>query len=511
MTAVNREYPVVLHVPDALTAEITLGGLTIPLTAESNEELMREVRAEIAGHALKLGGAALPVTIMDNSEDEPFLAFRLCTAEGKMPLDESVTIAVKKNAQEKFARWQKDVRHITPRRLVRAAVASDREEAPETGVFSRDAIEAVTKVPAHSTGAPEVLDDEDETVVHGDYQAEYEPVVSRDEDTGTFHVGLPEKAERFHMESLMRYGEDDAAATMGWRGTLNRLGLHLAPDAAELDWRDAVKTTRTPWDGMKIVSVVNERGGAGKTITAAMLAAAYQHATSWPIAGFDNNESGGNWHKRTGLNTGHPYTSLDLAEYYVEKGQITRSDLARFGQQHPTDHYSLFTAHRPFKRVIEGKRRAETVQMRAVDVSNVYRALEDHNMLAVTDSGNTLGAPNWERMVEESHQLVVPVMTSDDRDDGAMETLKVLDSYEGRFAELAGNVVVAVSVWHQGDEPLAEEAVRRWTPHVRKVVVIPHDPGLTADLKFSQLKRKTQLAYLQLAAAVSEGIRSDLA
>jgi MinD-like ATPase involved in chromosome partitioning or flagellar assembly len=512
MPAVNRQYPVDLLVPDALNAEITLGGLKIPLTADNNDLLMMQARAEIAAHALTLGGASLPVTIMDNSDEEPFLDFRLCTAEGKMPVDEEVPAAVKKDAEARFARWQKDIRHHAPR-LVPVAVASDRGTAESEGVFTEEMIERARMTRGPVSGAHAAVPAPTPTVVvHGDLMDEYEPVATRDEETGTIHIGQPEKADRFHMDTLMTYGADDDTAQMWWRGAVNRFGLKLRPSEDEIAWRAAVKTMNVPWEGMKRVAVVNERGGAGKTITAAMLAAAFHLGTSWPIAGFDNNESGGNWHKRTGLNTGHPYTSLDLAEFYVQSdGAITRSDLARMGQKHFTDNYTLFTAHRPFKRVAEGKRKPETVQMRAVDVSNVYKALEDHNMLCVSDSGNTLGAPNWERMVEEQNQLVVPVMTSADRDDGAVETLKVLDSYEGRFAQLAGNAIIAVSVWHKGDEKLAEEAVARWSPHVREVVVIPHDPNLTADLKFSSLKRKTQLAYMQLAAAVAKGIREDLA
>src|SRR5690606_39039607 len=67
----------------------------------------------------------------------------------------------------------------------------------------------------------------------------------------------------------------DSPRPHGWRAALSRIGIHLRPSAAQRRRAEWTATVARQWAGCRTLAVVNGKGGVGKTMTCAMLAAVY--------------------------------------------------------------------------------------------------------------------------------------------------------------------------------------------------------------------------------------------
>ena len=106
----------------------------------------------------------------------------------------------------------------------------------------------------------------------------------------------------------------DAPATHGWRGMLNRIGMHLPPGPAEVAEREDLAAVSRHWIGSRTIAVVNQKGGANKTPTVALLAAQFARHGGAGVLAWDNNENAGNLGDRA-IPAAHSHTALDLMEH----------------------------------------------------------------------------------------------------------------------------------------------------------------------------------------------------
>lgn len=131
------------------------------------------------------------------------------------------------------------------------------------------------------------------------------------------------------------------------------------------------------------------------------------------------------------------------------------------------------------------------------------------------NSGNTARATNWRRMIHHANQLVVLVITVEDRAEAARLTLQTVIARGGHDAELARNAVVIVSESTDAKRSMSGDALKRakqearriadgFEPYVRSVVCIPYDPALVnGPIRYDALRPETQRAWLEAAAAVA--------
>ena len=126
--------------------------------------------------------------------------------------------------------------------------------------------------------------------------------------------------------------------------------------------------------------------------------------------------------------------------------------------------------------------------------------------LVLFDSGNDESAERWLRMVDNSHQLVIPTLATPESAESAALLLDALRERDERSSLLADRAVVVVTQ----SEPSAAAAFRiadGIRDHVRAVQMIPFDPALKAGpLRFDALRRRTRDAWLATAAAVAEAL-----
>lgn len=141
----------------------------------------------------------------------------------------------------------------------------------------------------------------------------------------------PLPTRRTAMPSFVDRPDADSPAQVGVRGLLNQFGLKLAPSPVELEQRRDEKTVSQHWAGPRTITVLNPKGGAGKTPTVICLSAVFARLGGSGVLAWDNNNSLGSLGWRT-FDAGHEATVVDLLEqtdYFMTAG-------ARAGIWRPT-------------------------------------------------------------------------------------------------------------------------------------------------------------------------------
>jgi MinD-like ATPase involved in chromosome partitioning or flagellar assembly len=124
----------------------------------------------------------------------------------------------------------------------------------------------------------------------------------------------------------------------------------------------------------------------------------------------------------------------------------------------------------------------------------------------IFDSGNDESAQRWLRMIDNSHQLVIPTLATPESAESAALLLDALRGRDARSAILADRAVVIVTQSEPGGAA-AYRIADGFADHVRAVEVIPFDPALKAGpLRIDALRRRTRDGWLSAAAATAEGL-----
>lgn len=315
------------------------------------------------------------------------------------------------------------------------------------------------------------------------------------------------------LDSLMDEDKHPQHAQDGWRSSLNALGLRLPPGKDEKRRRDLIDSILAGWDGPRIAMLLNEKGSGGKTPWALLLAAALQRHSRGRVVVRDGNPTG-NAHERAEYveplgvrEDGSPLTDRDLARYYLEHGDLDAAALARFLYLHTTDKFGLVAHHVP-----EDDR--DQLDPEEVDAS-LDALIADHIAL-INDSGNNPYERRDVAVIRRADQLLLPMLTYPDRENGARKTAERLESWAERpggerYGWQLENAIAVVNTAEDSrlHRARAEKYAERWQGIVREVVVVPFDPHMAShNLRFGDLRLPTRTAVLEVAAAVAEGFRA---
>lgn len=290
----------------------------------------------------------------------------------------------------------------------------------------------------------------------------------------------------------------DRATGRGFRGFLARMGFPVGPSARDRAHATMVETVSRHWAGCRTIAVANGKGGVGKTMTTAMLAAVYAREGGGNVLAWDNNDTRGTlgWRTEQGL---YETTLRDLlpAAHSLLSPTAGVSDMTRFVHHQAADRYDVLRSNPELLATDQRIATAEFDLLMQV-AARYYR-------LVIFDSGNDESAERWLRMVDSSYQLVIPTVTSPESAESAALLLDALRARDPRSAALADNAVVIVTQSEPGAGPLAHRIAHGFVGNVRAVRTIPYDPALkSGQLRFDALRPRTRTAWLEAAAAAAD-------
>ncbi|WP_309081166.1 ATPase [Zhihengliuella sp.] len=313
----------------------------------------------------------------------------------------------------------------------------------------------------------------------------------------------PETDEQDDRQTFLRHEEDlgELPAQQGLRGFLNRLGFSLEPTGEEL--RDRARRARV---GRRVgrprtVSIVNGKGGANKTPTTVLLAAVFGRNSSQSVLAWDNNGTRGTlgWRTAKDAHEGHVMDLLHDADRLLG---VSPTELSIDGYVHyqQTDRFSVLRT--------EPTLLAAEQSVSSRDFDTLHEVVSRYFQITFVDSGNDESAERWLRMIDHTDQLVIASTTVEEHAEAGALLLAALTKRGGRYAELARNAVVVVSQQSPNINPGQLRRIRRgFEDLARTVVTVPYDSHLVkGKIRYDALKPATQRAWLEAAAAVSDGL-----
>lgn len=308
----------------------------------------------------------------------------------------------------------------------------------------------------------------------------------------------PEARESF----LTQTKPQNQPATKGWRGAMVRLGLRMAPSAAEQRERDDVHAVSQHWPGPRTIAVVNGKGGVGKTPTTILLSAIFARYGGGGVLAWDNNQARSTMGWRTERSS-HDSTILDLipvASKMLATGAQS-ADLSHYVHHQTEDRFDVL---RSKPQLLADKQRFDTS-----DVDTIHAIAAKFYRIIVIDSGNDESDPMWRRMITHTDQLVVATSGSLENGEAARLLLEELATTGTHGQRLADNAVIVAS---QSDANAPHHALSGIVndyldPIARQAVGISYDPAMVeGHLKYASLRPETQRAWLSAAAAVARGL-----
>lgn len=284
----------------------------------------------------------------------------------------------------------------------------------------------------------------------------------------------------------------------GWRGLFARVGIHVSPTTAQLAREADVDAVSRQWAGCRTIAVVNGKGGVGKTMTTAMLAAVYARHGGGNVLAWDNNDTRGTlgWRTQQGLYDTTIRDLLPAADELLQVGAGV-SDITEFVHHQAADRYDVLRSN-PELLAADQRITSDEFDLLMTVAARFYR-------LVVFDSGNDESSERWLRMVDDASQLVIPTLATPDSAESAGLLLDALEARDDHSAQLTQEAVVVVTQ----SEPGAD--VRRiadgFAGTVGDVVTIPFDPALkTGPLRFDTLRPRTRDAWIRAAAAAADNL-----
>lgn len=332
------------------------------------------------------------------------------------------------------------------------------------------------------------------------HSTEREEVSESAPQPASIHQDTEPVAEPPTRPTFLSPPNDTRPTVRGWRGILARAGITVPPSAAERRRAELTATVSRQWAGCRALAIANGKGGVGKTMTTAMLAAVYAREGGGNVLAWDNNDTRGTlgWRTEQGL---YDTTLRDLlpAVDQLLAPAAGVSDIARFVHHQATDRYDVLRS--------KPELLATDQRIAAADFDLLLQVAARYYRLVIFDSGNDESADRWLRMVDSSHQLVLPTLANPESAESAALLLDALRDRDERSAALAREAVVVVTQ----SEPSTASAARRiadgFRDHVAAVQIIPFDPALkSGPLRFDALRRTTRDAWLAVAASAAANL-----
>lgn len=385
-------------------------------------------------------------------------------------------------------------------------------EDPRAFVLRRTAWEArrlrkpIELVTAGDYGQHRILVTADGTVTPSvtgdDIDAFVEPTLELVEPPSTSSRRVPARlAAGMSGTSRRSFIADATTAPTGFPARLARLGIPVKPSAAQARHLEDVRATSRHWGGCRVVAVVNGKGGVGKTMTSAMLAAVFARNGGGGVLAWDNNDTRGTlgWRTESSHHDATIQDALAAAPELLAPGAAA-ADIAWYVHHQTGDRYDVLRSNPQLL--------AASQQVGQVEFDQLLQVAARYYRMVIFDSGNDESAPRWLRMIDSANQLVVPTLAAPESAESAALLLEALTDRDEASAQLARDAVVIVTQAEHGSTSEVRRIVEAFTDLVRAVQVIPFDPALkSGPLRFETLRPATRRAWVAAGAAIANGLQ----
>jgi MinD-like ATPase involved in chromosome partitioning or flagellar assembly len=306
-------------------------------------------------------------------------------------------------------------------------------------------------------------------------------------------------AEEFARRRMAKQAEP--TATMGARALLRRgtMGLvRMAPSKHEVEFKQDVEMVRRNFGGLRQVTVVNPKGGAGKTIAVLLLAMTFGQKRGGYVLAWDNNETQGTLGMRAQQDF-HARTVRDMMrDLHLFRGAHGRvGDLSQYVRAQGEGMFDVLASD-------ESATAGEMLTASAF--AEIREIVSRFYKLIFVDTGNNVRAQNWQAAMDATDQLVI---TMSARNDSAETAARMLDHLEQsgrqRLVRQAVSIVSMPPTRKDIDLPAIE---RHFAARTRAVLLAPYEKLIDSGepLRYGQLSGGTKDAWLKIAAAVAEGL-----
>jgi MinD-like ATPase involved in chromosome partitioning or flagellar assembly len=290
-------------------------------------------------------------------------------------------------------------------------------------------------------------------------------------------------------------------ANQGIAGAVRRASFGLvkpAPGRREVETRNAIGMVRRNFGGLRQVTVVNPKGGAGKTVAVLMIGMTCGQQRGGYVLAWDNNETQGTLGMRAQQDF-HARTVRDLLDdldqFTGPTGRV--GDLSKYVRAQGEAMFDVLASD-------ESATAGEMLTSQAF--AHIREVVSRFYKLIIVDTGNNVRAANWQSSIEATDQLVVPMSARGDSAETASRMLDHLDQ-TGRH-DLVRDAVSVISM-PASTKGVDLPAIRaHFAARTRVVLTAPYEPLLDSGepIRYEDLSQRSRLAWLRIAAAVSEGL-----
>jgi len=284
------------------------------------------------------------------------------------------------------------------------------------------------------------------------------------------------------------------AVSRSWQSLVTRLtGGRVRPGVSDVQRRETEARIAAPVKTTRKIAMIALKGGVGKTTTTACLGAVLAEHRQDRIVAVDANPDAGTLGYRIRLETTR--TAKDLL---ANAGKLERyADMQAHASQ---------TSFRRLEVIASDVDPAADDAFSEDDYRDVAQVLERFYGIVLTDCGPGLLHSAMRSILPTADQLVVISAASLDGSRAASLTLDWLERHE--YGDLARNSVVVINAVRPRTLVDIEQLEQHFVRRCRAVVQVPFDRHLEtgAEIVFRELAPATRQAYLELAAAVVDGI-----
>ncbi|WP_410810474.1 chromosome partitioning protein [Micromonospora sp. 067-2] len=291
----------------------------------------------------------------------------------------------------------------------------------------------------------------------------------------------------------------DPVATMGVRAVVNKMGLlRLAPGRQEQELKRDIEMVRRNFGGLRQVTVVNPKGGAGKTVAILLLAMTFGQKRGGYVLAWDNNETQGT----LGMRAQQDFHSRTVRDMLRDLGQFQGAH----GRVGDLSQYVRSQGEGMFDVLASDESATGGEMLTAAAFAEIREVVSRFYKLIFVDTGNNVRAQNWQASMDATDQLVV---TMSARNDSAETAARMLDHLEQsgrqRLVRQAVTVVSMPPSRKEIDLPAIQE---HFAARTRAVLLAPYERLIDSGepIRYGGLSAATRDAWLKIAAAVAEGL-----